>query len=140
VASVVKGITFILLQVASEDALARMQPYPERFQITSLGEWGEFIGVYAFFERTDGVVRTRMFDEMFEDPATGSLASMLGGWLAQKKGYGKWQLDIVQGVEMGRSEISVVVEVDSDAHAQNQNIELGGIACGSHGRLDADLS
>ena len=52
VASVVKGMTFILLQVATEDALARMQPYPERFQISDLGEWGGFVGVYAFFERT----------------------------------------------------------------------------------------
>ena len=127
VASVVKGMTFILLQVASEDALARMQPYPERFQITSLGEWAGFVGVYAFFERADGVVRTRMFDGMFEDSATGSAASTLAGWLAQKKGHGRWQLDIVQGVEMGRrSEISVAVEVGSDARIQN--IELGGAA------------
>ena len=79
VASIVKGMTFVLLQVASEDALARMQRYPERFKSDKLGEWGGFVGVYAFFERDDGVVRTRMFDGPLEDPATGSAASTLGG-------------------------------------------------------------
>jgi PhzF family phenazine biosynthesis protein len=127
VASIVKGMTFILVQVTSEDALARMQPYPERFQIPDLGEWGAFVGVYAFFERTDGVVRTRMFDGMLEDPATGSAASTLAGWLAQKKGHGRWQFEIVQGVEMGRrSEITVVVEVDGDCVIRS--INLGGAA------------
>jgi predicted PhzF superfamily epimerase YddE/YHI9 len=89
-ASIVKGMTFILLQVTSEDALARMQPYPERFHASNLGEWDGFIGVYVFFERADGVLRTRMFDGNMEDPATGSAASTLAGWLAKKKGPGKW--------------------------------------------------
>jgi PhzF family phenazine biosynthesis protein len=127
VVSIVKGMTFILLQVASEDALARMRPYAERFQITKLGEWGRSVGVYAFVERADGVVRTRMFDGMLEDPATGSAASTLAGWLAQKRGHGRWQLEIVQGVEMGRrSEITVVVTVASDGAICS--IDLGGAA------------
>ena len=101
-----------------------MQPYPERFQITTLGKRAGLVGVYAFFERSDGVIRTRMFAGMFEDPAIGSAASTLAGWLAQKKGNGNWQLETVQGVEMGRrSEITVMVEVGDGVIC---GINLGG--------------
>ena len=88
-ASVVKGMTFLLLALSSEDALARLQPYPRRLVIpnaeTELGAWGVgFAGTYAFFEKpeADGVttIRTRMFDGPLEDPATGSAACTLGGW------------------------------------------------------------
>jgi trans-2,3-dihydro-3-hydroxyanthranilate isomerase len=38
-----------------------------------------------------------------EDPATGSAAAALAGRLAEsKKGDGKWQWQIEQGIEMGR--------------------------------------
>ncbi|GLB37746.1 putative phenazine biosynthesis-like protein [Lyophyllum shimeji] len=126
-ASIVKGMTFVLLQLSSEEALAAMQPYPSRFYTAGLGEWAGFLGVYAFFEREDGTVRTRMFDGSLEDPATGSAASTLAGWLARKKGQGSWKIEIIQGVEMGRkSEISVEVEVG--AGGDITRIDLGGTA------------
>lgn len=113
VASIVKGMTFLLLQLNSEDALARLQPSPDRLTIPGLGEWSGFCGLYAFYERADGIVRTRMFDGTLEDPATGSAASTLAGWLAKRRGRGTHTISILQGVEMGRkSEIDVVVEVD----------------------------
>ncbi|KAJ6618176.1 hypothetical protein B0H10DRAFT_2217945 [Mycena sp. CBHHK59/15] len=120
VVSVVKGMTFVLLALASEDALARLQPYPTRLVIPDaeavLGAWGHgFAGVYAFCERGDGVVRTRMFAGVVEDPATGSAASTLGGWLALQRGAGSHTIEIVQGVEMERrSEIKLVVDVGAD--------------------------
>ncbi|KAF8159591.1 hypothetical protein B0H34DRAFT_410187 [Crassisporium funariophilum] len=127
VASIVKGMTFLLLQVTSEDALARLQPSPKRLTVPGLGEWDGFVGLYAFYERDDGMIRTRMFDGVLEDPATGSAASTLAGWLAMKRGPGTWTLNIVQGVEMGRrSVIVVVVEVKEDGDIGN--IELGGDA------------
>ncbi|KAJ7489176.1 hypothetical protein FB451DRAFT_1223966 [Mycena latifolia] len=131
-ASIVKGMTFLLLELASEAALARLQPYPTRLAIpnmeTVLGAWGVgFAGVYAFVERADGVVRTRMFDGVLEDPATGSAASTLGGWLALRRGPGVHTIDIVQGVEMGRrSEIRVVVDVGADKEIKD--IKLEGVA------------
>ncbi|CAK5276696.1 unnamed protein product [Mycena citricolor] len=131
-ASIVKGMTFVLLALASEDALARMGPYPARLTVpdaeTVLGPWGVgFAGVYAFFERADGVVRTRMFDGTLEDPATGSAASTLAGWLALRRGPGVHVVDILQGVEMGRrSEIKVTVRVGDDGVIQR--IELEGAA------------
>lgn len=113
VASIVKGMTFLLLQLTSEDALARLQPSPERLTVPGLREWDGFCGLYAFYERADGIVRTRMFDGTLEDPATGSAASTLAGWLAKERGRGTHTINILQGVEMGRkSEIDVVVEVD----------------------------
>ncbi|KAJ7444538.1 hypothetical protein B0H11DRAFT_2341933 [Mycena galericulata] len=128
-ASIVKGMTFLLVAVASEDALARMQPYPTRLTIPDapavLGEWGRgFAGIYVFYERDDGVVRTRMFDGVLEDPATGSAASTLGGWIAVRRGPGVHTIEIVQGVEMGRrSEIKVVVDVGADGVIKSMVLE-----------------
>ena len=128
VASIVKGMTFLLLEVSSEDALGRLQPTPERPSVPGLGEWGGFVSLYAFYEREDGVVRTRMFDRTLEDPATGSAASTLCGWLAKtRRGEGKHTFNIVQGVEIGRkSEIEVTVEIRKDGEIEK--IELGGAA------------
>ncbi|KAJ7267242.1 hypothetical protein C8J57DRAFT_1181887 [Mycena rebaudengoi] len=129
VASIVKGMTFVLLALASEDALARMLPYSTEMVIPGaadvLGAWHVgFTGVYAFVERADGIVRTRMFAGPVEDPATGSAASTLGGWLALRKGAGKHTIEIVQGIEMGRrSDIKVVVDVGEDLVIKNIALE-----------------
>ncbi|KAJ7251132.1 hypothetical protein B0H12DRAFT_1119696 [Mycena haematopus] len=130
-ASIVKGMTFLLVALASDDALARVQPYTTRLVIpdaqAKLGAWGVgFAGIYLFHERPDGTVRTRMFDATLEDPATGSAASTLGGWLALRRGLGEHTIDIEQGIEMGRrSEIRVVVRVEEGEIAK---IELEGAA------------
>ncbi|KAF9479145.1 Diaminopimelate epimerase-like protein [Pholiota conissans] len=127
VVSIVKGMTFLLVQLNSEDALSRLQPSPERLTVPGLGEWDGFVGLYAFYEREDGVIRTRMFDGTLEDPATGSAASTLGGWLAKKRGPGTHKIEILQGVEMGRrSEIVVVVDIGQDGEILS--IELSGSA------------
>lgn len=115
VVSIVKGMTFFLLELASEGALGRLQgssradtQLPEGY----LGAWDGLLCVYAFVQGKD-VVRTRMFMGSMEDPATGSAASALCAYLGQSKGPGKRAFHVVQGVEMGRkSEISVVVDVD----------------------------
>ena len=122
VASIVKGMTFLLVQLQSTDALSRFGPFTQRMTIPDLGDWQGFIGLYAFTilnkdagdGELDGTlhIQTRMFDATLEDPATGSAASTLAGWLAQREGKGKWAVEIVQGVEMGRrSEIGVVVTI-----------------------------
>ncbi|THU86568.1 phenazine biosynthesis PhzC/PhzF protein [Dendrothele bispora CBS 962.96] len=135
VASIVKGMTFLLLELASEEALTRVKPYSERVLVPDehLGEWKGFSSVYIFAVMEDGVtVRTRMFEGTFEDPATGSAASTLCGYLAKKKGPGEWKFRVVQGVEMGRrSEIGVNVSVNSGGEVQK--IELIGNAVGVMG-------
>ena len=127
VASIVKGMSFSLVEVVSEEALARLHPYTSAFEGTKqyLGEWEGLLAVYAFFDKGDGVLRTRMFHGTLEDPATGSAASTLAGYLAEKKGAGRWKFEIVQGVEMGRrSEIEVEVEVGEGGSVEK--IFLGG--------------
>ncbi|PPR04187.1 hypothetical protein CVT26_003824 [Gymnopilus dilepis] len=123
--SIVKGMTFLLVELTSEEALARLQPSSERITVSAIGDWGHFVGLYAFFQRADGVVRTRMFDGTLEDPATGSAASTLAGYLARQRGEGRHVVEILQGVEMGRrSEISVLVDVGVDGEIST--IQLGG--------------
>jgi PhzF family phenazine biosynthesis protein len=127
VASIVKGMTFLLLQLTSEDALARLLPPPERLSVSGLGEWDGFVGLYFFYKREDGVLRTRMFDGPLEDPATGSAAATLASWLAKERGQGVWTFHVVQGVEMGRrGEVEVMVGVD--AGSEVERVELGGSA------------
>jgi len=127
VASIVKGMTFLLLQLASEDALGRLQPPAERLSVPGLGEWDGFVGLYCFYKHEDGVLHTRMFDGSLEDPATGSAAATLTAWLAKERGQGVWQFDIVQGSEMGRrSEIEAMVGVN--AGGEVEKVELSGNA------------
>ena len=127
VASIVKGMTFLLLPLTSEDALYRLQPPPERISMEGLGEWDGFVGLYFFYKRDDGSLRTRMFDGPLEDPATGSAAAALAGWLAKEKGQGVWAFNFVQGVEMRRrSEVEVIVGVN--ASSEIEKVELGGSA------------
>ncbi|KAF9548283.1 putative phenazine biosynthesis protein [Agrocybe pediades] len=125
VVSIVKGMTFFLVEVKSEEALAKFHTFSERLKVPDVGDWGAFIGLYAFYQRPDGVVRTRMFADGIEDPATGSAASTLGGYLATKRAQGTHKINILQGVEMGRkSDIELVVEVGNNKEIVK--IQLGG--------------
>ncbi|KAJ3573491.1 hypothetical protein NP233_g2401 [Leucocoprinus birnbaumii] len=125
VASIVKGMTFVLLKLNSEDALRRFKGHTQKLEVPWLGEWQGLVGLYAFYVREDGVVRTRVFFQTIEHPAAGSAASTLAGWLGKEKGPGKWRFEIIQGVEVGRrSEIEVQVEVGSDGEVNR--MDLGG--------------
>ena len=127
VTSIVKGMTFLLLPLTSEDALSRLQPPPEGISVGGMGEWDGFVGLYFFYMREDGSLRTRMFDGPLEDPATGSAAAALAGWLAKERGPGVWTFNFVQGEKMGRrSEIEVMVGVN--ARSEVEKVELGGSA------------
>ncbi|KAK0186448.1 hypothetical protein F5146DRAFT_961754 [Armillaria mellea] len=131
VISIVKGMTFIMLELASSEALGKLQLYPQWFSLPDehLGDWkgaGGPAKLYAFVRMADGSIRTRMFKENYEDPATGSAACALGGWLGQKNGDGNWCFKLVQGVEIGRrSEITVFATISG---GQVVSIELAGNA------------
>ncbi|KAG7098300.1 hypothetical protein E1B28_000262 [Marasmius oreades] len=129
VASIVRGMSFLLVQLTSEEALARFVPFSEKFSVGKefLGEWEGYTGLYLYVVLADGTVRTRMFDGLVEDPATGSAASTLAVYLAEKKGEGVWRSAFVQGVEMGRrSDISVSVEIGHEKRVVG--VELAGEA------------
>ncbi|KAJ8072685.1 hypothetical protein PM082_016244 [Marasmius tenuissimus] len=130
IASIVKGMTFFLLELNSVDALGRMNAYPVgavSVPSTHLGAWtpdpdNVRTNVYVYActhleeknnDQSTTRIRTRMFSRGgFEDPGTGSAASTLAGYLALKKGKGQWRFQITQGVEMRRTcDIAVVVEI-----------------------------
>lgn len=127
IVSIVKGMTFILLQLSSESALSKMQGYVHMpiMPAGHLGAWNGLYAVYAYFQKPDGLIRARLFIHSGgEDPATGSAACTLVGYLAGKKGPGEWQMEILQGVEMGRpSEITVVATVGEDGVLASVQLE-----------------
>ncbi|KAK0495785.1 hypothetical protein EDD18DRAFT_1170693 [Armillaria luteobubalina] len=131
VVSIVKGMTFIMLELSSAEALGKLQPYSQWFSLPDehLGDWkgtGGPAKLYAFVRMADGSIRTRMFKGSYEDPATGSAACALGGWLGQQNGDGNWSFKLVQGVEIGRRSEIMVFAAISDG--QVVSIELTGNA------------
>lgn len=100
------GVHFAFLNVRSE-ALGKLQP-----DLTALGQLpAPVTGVFVFALHPSGAgalaVRARMFaaDIGGEDPATGSAALGLGGWLVASGiagADGDTAYAITQGVEMGR--------------------------------------
>jgi PhzF family phenazine biosynthesis protein len=142
IVSIVHGMTFILIELQNLDALASAKLGNGTANILAdsgvLDQGWEYhasIAVYMYVRNAeaekDGVetIRTRMLVRGIEDPATGSAASALTGYLAlkeaDKEGQNR-QWKIVQGVEMGRrSEIGVKVAVHGDGI---DTIELSGTA------------
>ncbi|KAL1996330.1 hypothetical protein VTN49DRAFT_95 [Thermomyces lanuginosus] len=151
VASIVKGMSQILVELPSLDALAAVTAATggELIPARSASEggylddepgWaGDGLLVIYFYvpnvadESNPGrkVIRSRAFLGSLEDPATGSAASGLAVYLAlnqQSSGdrATRRRFDIVQGVEMGRrSDIGLEVVLTDDAKAV-QSVQLSG--------------
>ena len=143
VVSVVRGMTFLLVRLPSLDHLERVvEEGGKRITfgeggLLDEGEWGTgFVARYYYvlldkpaFQGNKKVykVQSRMVELGFEDPATGSAACTLAGYLGLsevKEGEGK--LEVVQGVEMGRRS-EIVVDVDVQG-GQVKGVWLGGRA------------
>ncbi|KAF3033020.1 hypothetical protein E8E12_000986 [Didymella heteroderae] len=137
IVSIVKGMTFVLVELESVEALAKVSLAGKSVQIDGLDQgWNEtFIGTY-FYVRTgksaSGAtqVRTRMIEGPLEDPATGSAASDLVAYLSLNEGKAgeTLQYELVQGVEMGRrSEISIDVVMAKDGGIETVYLEGGAV-------------
>lgn len=135
IVSIVKGMTFVLVELESVEALGMVSLAGQTLVVDGLDEeWNKtFVGMY-FFVRTgqkdDGVttLRTRMIEGPLEDPATGSAASDLAAYLSlEKKEAGKkYKYEIVQGVEMGRkSDILIEVEMGDNGSISEVRLEGG---------------
>ncbi|KAF1983589.1 Diaminopimelate epimerase-like protein [Aulographum hederae CBS 113979] len=147
IVSIVKGMTFILVEVATVEALEALSATVAEPGIGLDEGWApSLVGMY-FYHRVasagtgEGVetaaatatpkaevmeLRTRMFCEGFEDPATGSAACTLACYLATTEGK-NLKVRIVQGEEMGRrSEIGV--EVGLGEGREVERVELSGSA------------
>ncbi|HEX6548689.1 MAG TPA: PhzF family phenazine biosynthesis protein [Candidatus Dormibacteraeota bacterium] len=106
------GNSFLLLPLASEDALRRAKPNFANWD--SIRRATEMEAVYCFAVRSDGRFRARMFVPALasgEDPATGSAAGPLGAYAARHLGIRS--LVIEQGVEMGRPSLIQVEAGDN---------------------------
>ncbi|KAJ4408549.1 hypothetical protein N0V91_003200 [Didymella pomorum] len=137
IVSIVKGMTFVLVELESVEALAKVSLAGKSVEIDGLDQgWDKtFIGTY-FYVRTgkseSGAtqVRTRMIEGPLEDPATGSAASDLVAYLSLNEGKAgeTLQYELVQGVEMGRrSEIFIDVVMAKDGGIETVYLEGGAV-------------
>jgi PhzF family phenazine biosynthesis protein len=142
IVSIVRGMTFVLVELQTLQALAAASLGNASANILANSgildkdwEYEAAIAVYFYVRSAEveedevEVIRTRMLVRGLEDPATGSAASALTGYIALKEAGKRgvkrtWK--VVQGVEMGRrSEIGVKVAVKLDTV---DTIELSGTA------------
>lgn len=145
IVSIVKGMTFILVQLDSLEMLAQVEVVGNELSFPGLLDQGHgwdlgFVAKYYYvieggqkINRNEGEedqmkkIRTRMMESTMEDPATGSAACALGSYLALKEKR-MTRFEITQGVEMGRkSVIGVEVVVDSEGR-KVQSVRLSGSA------------
>lgn len=136
VVSIVKGMTFALVDLEGLDALGKIATTSHKLVVKRDDGWDEgFAGSYFYVklpDEGDGVtrLRTRMIEcDVGEDPATGSAASALCSYLAMQYGVPEKvnQFEITQGVEMGRkSDIEVQVKLGADKKVEE--VKLAGAA------------
>ena len=116
--SVSVGVEFFVVEVTAA-ALSRANPHTDAFAAVSR----EYLGAnhsgrfsVFFYSRAGagiGRLNARMFAPLsgtFEDPATGSASAALGAYLASLDAAadGQFEIEIIQGLQMGRpSEIGV---------------------------------
>ena len=141
--SIVKGMTFCLLEVSSLEALGAVRKDLKPIEPDGLNQEYFDDGLCGFFffcfqsEGNDGVtkLRTRMIHDTMEDPATGSASSALAVFLtlhhsSKKQGSGRQvrKFEMTQAVEMGRKSI-IGVEVTTDESGQKvEKVLLSGSA------------
>ncbi|OAA70516.1 Phenazine biosynthesis PhzC/PhzF protein [Cordyceps fumosorosea ARSEF 2679] len=143
--SIVRGMSFVLIELPSLEALAQATQSPFTGPVDELLDDGWRSGLCCRFywvrtgtttetaddgEAVEAVkLRTRMIDALCEDPATGSASSALccylSAALAEQKAPRR-RYELTQGVEMGR-ESNIVVEVTMKEDAIDQ-VHLSGKA------------
>lgn len=149
VVSVVKGLSFVLINVPSVlPYLEMVEPTGFNFDASKIkfdeGWEDSFVGAY-FYAKTShpaqGIVslRARMLERSVgEDAATGSAASALACFLALKDGNPDktYRFNVQQGIEMGRaSDIGVSVELDASGKDVRSLILAGSAVLVTQGTL-----
>ncbi|KAF2268434.1 Diaminopimelate epimerase-like protein [Lojkania enalia] len=139
IVSIVKGMTFVLIELDNEEALKLVTTTTRAISIGGLDDdySDTFVGTYFFVRLPDSAdgtrrLRTRMIEGTLEDPATGSAASALAGYLSLVEGTASETMRylITQGVEMGRrSEIRIEVDLAkglgiADIHLEGTSIQV----------------
>ena len=102
------GVPYLFVPVRDETTLARARINLPAWERSLAGWWSSSVFPFAETHGREGVdFRARMFAPAFgvpEDPATGSAAAALAGYLAANRGpqSGTLRWVVEQGVEMGR--------------------------------------
>ncbi|OJD37206.1 phenazine biosynthesis protein [Diplodia corticola] len=134
VVSIVKGMTFALIEVDSLATLSAAVPGAFAVDVALDKDWDQsFVALYFYFRLPDSAdstrnLRTRMIEGGLEDPATGSAASALACFLSLAEGVTGQRLryGITQGMEMGRtSEIGVQVALGK-TEREVESVQLSG--------------
>ena len=137
--TITKGMTYVLIEVPSFEALGQAELPKQRQGIELDAEWKpSFVGYYFYYREpassasSHTEIHTRMLEPaMGEDPATGSAASCLTGYLATEMARTAQHRDfsfvVTQGEHLGRKgtmQLSVAV----DDQGQISDITLSGNA------------
>jgi trans-2,3-dihydro-3-hydroxyanthranilate isomerase len=113
------GLPFVVVELASRDALSRCSPNPVAYK--GLLPIDGAVSIYAYTRDAgrnatdaDCDLQARMFTpRMTEDPATGSATAAMAALVAQVRGVSELVLRVGQGVDMGRPSI-LIASVDAD--------------------------
>ncbi len=137
IASPVKGMNFICIELDSLETLGKVDVYGPEATARLDDGWDEgLVGSFLYvivnnLSKDDAVVkvRTRMLMGSLEDPATGSASCGLSAFLGMKLKLARTTtFELTQGVEMGRqSDIGVGITLDESMDAV-EKMELRGSA------------
>jgi trans-2,3-dihydro-3-hydroxyanthranilate isomerase len=126
------GVPYLMVPLRDRGALGRASLVEERWRRTLRQYWSPDVYVFCREPELPGsTIRARMFAPEFgiaEDPATGSAAVALAGYLAVRApaAAGALQWTIEQGFEMGRPSL-LYLEVERNGGAVDA-VRLGGSA------------
>jgi trans-2,3-dihydro-3-hydroxyanthranilate isomerase len=124
------GLPYLFIPLESRDAVRRARLKLDVWETVLARYWSPHPYVFALDPEMPGHhVRARMFGPavgVTEDPATGSAATALGGYLGVRdpRGGGTLRFVVEQGFEMGRPSL-LEIEVDKKAGAIAE-IRVGG--------------
>lgn len=101
------GLPFLMVPLRDLDAVRRARVRMDQWESSLKAYWAPDIMVFARDPERDGVIRVRVFvpgQGIIEDPATGSAAAALGGYLAARESAanGKFSFLLEQGFEIKR--------------------------------------
>jgi trans-2,3-dihydro-3-hydroxyanthranilate isomerase len=126
------GLPYHIIPVVSAEAVTRATLDLALWRRMLADDWAHHVYVVSLDAEGSGVdARVRMFapgSGVFEDPATGSAAAALGGYLSQVDGSDEARLSwtLEQGIEMGRPSL-LYVEADRSGGATTA-VRVGGSA------------
>lgn len=126
------GLPYHIIPVVSAKAVSRALLDLAAWRRTVADDWAHHVYLVAMDAEGDGVdVRVRMFapgSGVLEDPATGSAAAALGGYLSELHGGEDARLSwtVEQGIEVGRPSL-LYVEADRAGGATTA-VRVGGSA------------